>query len=330
MLSINEQFKLVGLSLGIFASYSIMALYQEKIFKNDYEGEKFVYPTTFVALQCLVYFVTAKGIMMTHDHPINETPQMYYFIVALFYLLAMTTSNMAIQYIPYVVQVVGKACKPIPVMLFAVLIVKKSYTIQKYFFVLMIVFGVGLFIYKDGVNSSQETLWGYMLILISLLFDGCLGAAQDKMRIVSRPSSLNFMYYVNAWSTLIFIPLLFINYEGWRFVQFCIKHYEVGYYMAITVLMGTAGQYFISTMISTYGSLPLAIVTTLRKFLTILFSSLIFGNVLNTRQWVASILIFTALILDALFGKKKLIINKTEPVIKEESTIKENVPKGVA
>lgn len=61
MLSINEQFKLVGLSLGIFASYSIMALYQEKIFKNDYEGEKFVYPTTFVALQCLVYFVTAKG-----------------------------------------------------------------------------------------------------------------------------------------------------------------------------------------------------------------------------------------------------------------------------
>ena len=193
----------------------------------------------------------------------------------------------------------------------------------------MIVFGVGLFIYKDGINSSQETLWGYMLILISLLLDGCLGAAQDKMRTVSRPSSLNFMYYVNAWSTLIFIPLLFINYEGWRFVQFCMKHYEVGYYMAITVLLGTAGQYFVSTMISCYGSLPLAIVTTMRKFFTVLFSSLIFGNVLNTRQWAATILIFTVLILDALFGKKKLINNKTEPEIKEDAAIKENVPKSV-
>jgi len=188
----------------------------------------------------------------------------------------------------------------------------------------MIVFGVGLFIYKDGIKSSQETLWGYLLIMISLLFDGCLGAAQDKMRTVSKPSSLNFMYYVNAWSTLIVIPLLFINYEGWRFIQFCMKHYEVGYYMAITVLMGTAGQYFVSTMISCYGSLPLAIVTTMRKFFTVLFSSLIFGNVLNSRQWAATILIFTVLILDVLFGKKKLINNKTEPEIKEEATAKED------
>lgn len=191
----------------------------------------------------------------------------------------------------------------------------------------MIVFGVGLFIYKDGIKSSKETLWGYMLIMISLLFDGCLGAAQDKMRTVSKPSSLNFMYYVNAWSTIIVIPLLFINYEGWRFIQFCMKHYEVGYCMAITVLMGTAGQYFVSTMISSYGSLPLAIVTTMRKFFTVLFSSLIFGNVLNNRQWTATILIFTVLILDVLFGKKKLINNNIVtfiPELKEEAIAKED------
>lgn len=214
-------------------------------------------------------------------------------------------------------------------MIFAVMVVRKSYTIQKYFFVLMIVFGVGIFIYKDGINSSNETLWGYMLILISLLFDGCLGAAQDKMRTVSRPSSLNFMYFINAWSTLILIPLMFINYEGWRFIQFCMKHYEVGYYIAIAVLMGTAGQYFVSTIISCYGSLPLALVTTMRKFFTVLFSSFIFGNVLNSRQWAATILIFTVLILDTLFGKKKLINNKTEPEIKDEITVVANEPKNI-
>lgn len=61
MLSLFERFKLIGLSLGIFASYSIMAVYQEKIFKDNYGEEKFIYPTAFVALQCLVYFITAKG-----------------------------------------------------------------------------------------------------------------------------------------------------------------------------------------------------------------------------------------------------------------------------
>lgn len=208
-------------------------------------------------------------------------------------------------------------------MLFAVLIVRKKYTIQKYLFVLMIVCGVGLFIYKDGINSSKDTFWGNMLILISLVFDGLLGAAQDKMRTVSKPSSLNFMYYVNAWSTLIFIPLLFINYEGLRFVQFCIKHQEVGQYMAITVVMGTAGQYFISAMISHFGSLPLALVTTMRKFFTILFSSFLFGNVLNMRQWIATILIFLALTLDAFFGKKSFKNNSVKP----EENEKEGVEK---
>ena len=72
--------------------------------------------------------------------------------------------------------------------------------------------------YKSNISSSEESFLGFILIAISLLFDGLLGAAQDKMRTVSKPSSLNFMYYVNAWSTLLFIPLLFINYEGLRFI----------------------------------------------------------------------------------------------------------------
>lgn len=207
-------------------------------------------------------------------------------------------------------------------MLCAVLIVRKTYTIQKYIFVLMIVSGVGIFIYKERINKTEDTFWGYILILVSLIFDGFLGAAQDKMRTVAKPSSLNFMYYVNAWSTLMFIPVLFINYEGLRFLEFCYRHSSVTWYMLITVTLGTAGQYFVSAMISHFGSLPLALATTMRKFFTVLFSSFLFGNVLNLRQWIATVIIFVALTLDAFFSKKGSNANRVEPQILEESKIK--------
>ncbi|EEC05610.1 UDP-galactose transporter, putative [Ixodes scapularis] len=53
-------------------------------------------------------------------------------------------------------QVVGKSCKPIPVMVLGVLIGGKRYSLSKYLSILVVVLGVGLFIYKDK-KASQTT-----------------------------------------------------------------------------------------------------------------------------------------------------------------------------
>lgn len=80
----------------------------------------------------------------------------------------------------YPTQVVAKAAKPIPVMLLGVLIGRKSYSKQKYLFVLMIVIGVVLFMYKEGkVNKNQENVGlGELLLIMSLSMDGLTGAIQ--------------------------------------------------------------------------------------------------------------------------------------------------------
>jgi UDP-galactose transporter B1 len=178
----------------------------------------------------------------------------------------------------------------------------------------MIVIGVGVFIFKDDPHrkksASENTILGTFFIVISLFFDGCLGGAQDKMRSVKRPSPLNFMQYVNIWSTVFVIPLLFINYEGYEFFKFCIRNPDVLYDLAIVIVTATIGQFFISAMIAEFGSLPLALVTTTRKFFTVLFSTFVNGNVLSVQQWIATIIIFVALLLDSLFGKKKIGDNK--------------------
>nr|KAG5695838.1 hypothetical protein BaRGS_006495 [Batillaria attramentaria] len=52
--------------------------------------------------------------------------------------------------------VLGKSIKPIPVMILGVVLAGKRYPFAKYLFVLMIVMGVALFMYKDGHAAKQS------------------------------------------------------------------------------------------------------------------------------------------------------------------------------
>ena len=51
----------------------------------------------------------------------------------------------------------GKSAKPIPVMVLGVIINKKKYSFMKYLCILMIVCGVGLFLYKDSPSSKARS-----------------------------------------------------------------------------------------------------------------------------------------------------------------------------
>jgi len=129
-------------------------------------------------------------------------------------------------------------------MIFTAIIAKKYYEFQRYIFVTMIAFGVGLFIYKEGVMTSNEMLLGYTLIFISLLLEGFLAGAQSKMRIQSKPSSINYMFYVNTWCAVLIIPLILINFEFLHFMNFCMKHIEVGLLVLLTAITGSIGHYY--------------------------------------------------------------------------------------
>ena len=54
---------------------------------------------------------------------------------------------------------------------------------------------------------------------------------------------------------------------------------------------------------SSSGPLACSVVTTTRKFFTVLFSVLFFGNTLIARQWLGAVLVFSGLFADMLFGK---------------------------
>lgn len=201
-------------------------------------------------------------------------------------------------------------------MLLGVLIGKKSYAPQKYFFVLMIVIGVAMFIFKDKYErrDGEDPFIGSYLIGASLLMDGLVGAVQDRMRSVEKPDSMNFMLNVHGWSSAILVSSMAVTGEGRDFIEFAKRNPEIIWQMSLVAALGTVGQAFIAAMISNFGSLPLSLVTTTRKFFTVLVSVVLFGNNLTAVQWIATATIFSALLLDAIFSKKLRAIDEAETV----------------
>ena len=85
-----------------------------------------------------------------------------------------TPETLGVKWPLMLLQVLGKSVKPIPVMVLGVLVARKQYPLQKYVFVLMIVLGVALFIYKDkqgaALDADHTFGWGEILLVRSALF----------------------------------------------------------------------------------------------------------------------------------------------------------------
>uniref|UniRef100_A0A1B0C287 Sugar phosphate transporter domain-containing protein n=1 Tax=Glossina palpalis gambiensis TaxID=67801 RepID=A0A1B0C287_9MUSC len=122
--------------------------------------------------------------------------------------------------------------------------------------------------------------------------DGLTGAVQERMRSSSAPSGLQMMLSMNFWS------------EGKDFIYFASRHPELWTHMSMLALCGCFGQFFIFLMVAKFGPLACSVVTTTRKFFTVLCSVVVFGNVLIPRQWIGAILVFAGLFADMFYGKK--------------------------
>lgn len=310
----SKQSKLFVCAIGIFVCYFYFAMLQEKITRGQYgdekNREKFTYMFALVFCQCLVNYMFAKTILLTvMKQGEDTTPSLYYSISALTYLLGMVCSNMALQFVSYPTQVIGKAGKPIPVMILGVLLGKKVYPIRKYFFVFLIVIGVVLFMYKDG-NASKKQIegqatFGQLLLLLSLTMDGLTSAVQERMKAEHKSKSGHMMLNMNLWSVILSGAVILVSGELFQFIQFLQRNPTTIWHIATFSIAGAFGQYFIFVTVAEFGPLPCSIITTTRKFFTVLGSILIFGHSLLPRQWLGTLVVFLGLFLDAAYGKDK-------------------------
>ncbi|KFV67097.1 Solute carrier family 35 member B1, partial [Dryobates pubescens] len=291
--------------------YFYYGILQETITRGRYgdgaKQEKFKYALTLVFIQCVINAAFAKLLIRFFDAvKADRTRSWLYAACSLSYLGAMVSSNSALQFVSFPTQVLGKSCKPIPVMLLGVTLLRKRYPLAKFLCVLLIVAGVALFLYKPqrGAAPEEHTFgYGELLLLLSLTLDGLTGVAQDHMRAHYQTGSNHMMLNVNLWSTLFLGAGILFTGELWEFLSFTERYPSIIYSILLFGLTSALGQSFIFMTVVYFGPLTCSIITTTRKFFTILASVILFANPISSLQWVGTILVFLGLGLDARFGK---------------------------
>ncbi|XP_059141733.1 solute carrier family 35 member B1-like [Physella acuta] len=307
--------KLIVCAAGIFFCYFYYGILQEKITKGKYgEGEnqeKFHFTLSLVFVQCVINAIYAKIAMIFFSSKEKDTtPKSLYAVCSLTYLFAMLASNHALQHVSYPTQVLGKSIKPIPVMILGVVFARKRYPLAKYLCVLLIVLGVAMFMYKDNKSSKKsETAsilgTGEILLLVSLTLDGLTGASQDRMKSFHKTGANNMMLFINVFSVLWLAIGLVATGELFEFINFASRYPFVLMNMITFSLASALGQMFIFITVTSFGPLTCSIITTTRKFFTILASVIIFQNPMSIQQWSGTALVFVGLGLDSVYGKER-------------------------
>jgi UDP-galactose transporter B1 len=124
------------------------------------------------------------------------------------------------------------------------------------------------------------------------------------MRSSASPTAQCMMKAVNGWSSIFMTIAAAVSGEFVFFFDFALKYPKIIVQLLSFGFASALGQLFIFYLISNFGSLSNSIVTTSRKFFTVLISLFLFGNRLTMQQWVGTILVFSGLFADMFYGKK--------------------------
>ncbi|KAF4360881.1 hypothetical protein CsatB_018885 [Cannabis sativa] len=221
----------------------------------------------------------------------------------------------ALKYISYPAQVLAKSSKMIPVMLMGTLVYGIRYTFPEYLCTLLVAGGVSVFALLKTSSKTISKLahpnapLGYGLCFLNLAFDGFTNATQDSINArYPKTSAWDIMLGMNLWGTIYNLVYMFgwPQAIGFEAVQFCKQHPEAAWDIFLYCLCGAVGQNFIFLTISRFGSLANTTITTTRKFVSIVVSSLLSGNPLSSKQWGCVAMVFSGLSYQIYLKWRKL------------------------
>ncbi|KAK6159998.1 hypothetical protein DH2020_003379 [Rehmannia glutinosa] len=201
------------------------------------------------------------------------------------------------------------------VMLMGALVYGIRYTLPEYVCTLLVAGGVSTFALSKTSSKTISKLahpnapLGYGLCFLNLAFDGFTNATQDSITArYPKTNAWNIMLGMNLWGTIYNMVFMFgwPNAIGYDAVRFCQQHPEAAWDIFIYCLCGAVGQNFIFLTISRFGSLTNTTITTTRKFVSIVVSSLLSGNPLSQKQWGSVVMVFSGLSYQIYLKWKKI------------------------
>lgn len=304
---------------GIYTSYIYFGLIMERLFSYDYSGqnrpkgtyERFSYGFATSLFQNIFSFILAACVnRFYYNQKQSRMDLKSELIIGSCSFGSVFMASQALAYVSFPVQAIMKSSKIISILIVSFLLgFKGQHTKSQYFCGFIITAGIIIFNLSDGGHkkgSEQNTsLIGIFAILISLFCDGLLGTVQGEVKKKFNPNQWDQMESLNKWAGLICLTVANVSFQMGGFIKFVMDHPAVIKDLMLLAVLGTFGQVFIFYTISNFSALILSIVTTTRKFFTVLASIVIYHHEMSGYQWLSIALVFAGVFVEMLSGNKK-------------------------
>eukprot|EP00268_Persea_americana_P039903 TRINITY_DN39558_c0_g2_i1.p1 TRINITY_DN39558_c0_g2~~TRINITY_DN39558_c0_g2_i1.p1 ORF type:complete len:330 (-),score=34.59 TRINITY_DN39558_c0_g2_i1:537-1526(-) len=303
---------------GIWSAYITQGILQETLSTKRFGPDKkrFEHLSFLNLAQNVVCFVwSLMMIKLWSRKSTGGAPYWSYWSASITNTIGPAMGIEALKYISYPAQVLAKSSKMIPVMLMGTLVYGIKYTFPEYVCTFLVAGGVSAFALLKTSSKTISKLahpnapLGYGLCFLNLALDGFTNATQDSISLrYPKTSAWDIMLGMNLWGTIYNVVYMFAWPHGGGFeaVHFCKQHPEAAWDIFIYCLCGAVGQNFIFLTISRFGSLANTTITTTRKFVSIVVSSLLSGNPLSSKQWGCVFMVFSGLSYQIYLKWRKL------------------------
>jgi len=295
---------------GIYASFLYYGSLQEDVFRYEAGGERFKEVWFLQVCEALFNVVIGFiGLMITQGS--KNLPQKLFACTGATQVFAKYCTNAALANgISFPVATLAKSSKMVPVMIGSLLLGGARYSLRQYLSVAAIVAGtaiVSLSSKKKSATAHGSRL-GLAFICGSLVFDGCTGGVQKRVKLEAnrrgiKPKPYDYMFYTNIY--MLATALLFATIRGelFRGVSFCLAHPAILSKITNFAACSACGQSFIFYTIAQFDPLVTTTVTTTRKIFSVLLSIMIKGHHISTTGWLGVSLASAGILTDAVFKK---------------------------
>jgi len=289
---------------GIYASFLTYGKLHEQIFKyQSPDGEKFVFAFFLQAIEAFAN-VLAAGIGMRIVGRQKGLPLHLFISAGVSQVLAKACTSLALaNALSFPVVTLAKSGKMVPVMIGSIILGGKSYSVKQYLTVAAIIVGTVIVTMdqkKNGKAGEENSVWGVLFILTSLVLDGVVGGMQtdiqkeSKKRLGAPVAQFDMMFWTNVFMTMTAVAICclpldaslnMVQPEFMRGLAFCLRNPII--YTKILLFAGCSavGQSFIFFTIANFDSLTTTTITTTRKVLSTLLSIFTEGHSISGVGW---------------------------------------------
>jgi len=134
-----------------------------------------------------------------------------------------------------------------------------------------------------------------VLIVVYMVADSFTSNWQDKIFADHDVSSMQMMCVVNLFSSAFTAASIFVGLELGYVVDFLLGAPEICAHIGLMAVCSAVGQLFIYYTIKAFGPLVFSTIQTVRQFLSVILSIVVFAHPINAGECAGIAIVFVAL-----------------------------------